>query len=469
MDKSLRALKRMREILSARVYDVSIETPLSYLISLGRELDVRCYLKREDLQPTNSFKCRGAYNAVLQAHKSGVKEITTSSTGNFCIAASLACNTLGITHVACLPANTHSYTLNTIRENGTKVILVGANRQEAREYALNVRRGEFLCQFTNKDVVAGYGTIAAELMLQEPEIDYVFVPVGSGCLLRGVAPYLKEVNPSIKVIAVEPDKQAYIRAFLVGGGEMKKPPANLFTKSLEIGDVDIESLIEIEAYVDDFITVSNDQISSSILDICESLGVLVEPAGAVSLAGLKKYSIANKISGERLVALSTGSNRDAVRDTLNPFDVFTSMKSTFISYGGPDKEFARALSHALKLEGVKTYFYEDDQVPGEKLHRVMRDTLEKHDKVILVCSERSLSRSGILNELENTLSKEGRLGGEEILIPISIDDFVYDKWSPNNPNIARAIKDRSICSFEHVPLDEIASSESFRKLLKALR
>ena len=133
--------------------------------------------------------------------------------------------------------------------------------------------------------------------------------------------------------------------------------------------------------------------------------------------------------------------------TLDPKGVFRMLQSTFISYGGPDTAFAQQLNDALLKNGVTTFFFAKDAVPGKKLHRLMREGVNEHDRVILVCSQASLDRPGVLNEVTETLQREARDGGKEYLIPITLDDYVFTGWKPEDPGIAQAIKDRVVADF----------------------
>lgn len=145
------------------------------------------------------------------------------------------------------------------------------------------------------------------------------------------------------------------------------------------------------------------------------------------------------------------------------------LQSTFISYGAPDTAFAQRLNDALLHHGVTTFFFAKDAVPGQKLHRLMREGVNQHDRVILVCSKASLDRSGVLNEITETLQREARDGGKEYLIPITLDEYVFNGWSPGDPGIAQAIRDRVVADFRGTETDSIKFEERLRKLIAALR
>lgn len=155
--------------------------------------------------------------------------------------------------------------------------------------------------------------------------------------------------------------------------------------------------------------------------------------------------------------------------TLDPKGIFKMLQSTFISYGGPDTAFAQQLNDALLKTGVTTFFFAKDAIPGKKLHRLMRDGVNQHDRVILVCSKASLDRPGVLNEITETLQRESRDGGKEYLIPITLDDYVFSGWKPEDPGVAQAIKDRVVADFRRAETDPAKFSDGVLRLIAALK
>ncbi len=145
------------------------------------------------------------------------------------------------------------------------------------------------------------------------------------------------------------------------------------------------------------------------------------------------------------------------------------LQSTFISYGGPDTDFAQKLNDALLKNGVATFFFAKDAIPGQKLHRMMREGVNRHDRVILVCSRASLDRPGVLNEIAETLQREARDGGKEYLIPITLDDYVFSEWKPHDPGIVQAIKDRVVADFRGAVTDPVKLNHGLLRLLAALK
>lgn len=154
---------------------------------------------------------------------------------------------------------------------------------------------------------------------------------------------------------------------------------------------------------------------------------------------------------------------------INDVDVFKMMQSTFISYGGPDEPFARKLYEALHRNGVTTFFFPEHAAPGEKLHRVMRKGINEHERMILICSESSLQRRGVLNEIEEVLTREARDGGASYLIPIRLDDYVFTGWHPPNPDVAQAIRDRVVADFTGTDADQAKFDAQLLKVLSALK
>jgi len=152
----------------------------------------------------------------------------------------------------------------------------------------------------------------------------------------------------------------------------------------------------------------------------------------------------------------------------DPTGLFRLMRSTFISYGGPDIEFARMLQEALQRAGVRTFFFAKDAVPGQKLHSVMRDGVTRYDRVLLICSRASLDRPGVLNEIEQTLTREARDGGESYLIPITLDDYVFE-WAPSRLELADEVRSRVVADFRGAATNPTVFADAMKRLIRALR
>lgn len=298
----MRQNKFLEKVLTARVYDIARETPLDHMDRISQRFHNKVWLKREDLQPVFSFKCRGAFNKIFQELQRDpkLKGVITASAGNHAQGVALSARKLGLKSTIVMPVTTPDIKVSAVKSFGGKAVLHGENFDAARDHALNLAKKEklaFIHPYDDFDVMAGQGTIAHEIIRQHPDqIDMVFVPVGGGGLASGIAGFLKAVNPKIKIIAVEPaDAASFYEARRKGRRVVLK----------EVGKHTFGMLREL---VDDAITVTTDQICAAIKDTFEDTRAICEPAGAVSLAGLKKYVESNGVKGQTLVAINSGAN-----------------------------------------------------------------------------------------------------------------------------------------------------------------
>ena len=305
------ALDYLRRILLAPVYDVAVETDLTPLTKLSTRLGNQIFLKREDQQPVHSFKLRGAYNKLVNlTEEQCIHGVIAASAGNHAQGMALAAHKLGIKATIVMPITTPDIKVDTVRRFGAEVRLVGKSFNEAQTASLAYAREEnktLIHPFDDIDVIAGQGTVAKELLQQQPKSDVVFIPVGGGGLLAGMAVYLKQLQPNIKVIGVEAEDSACLKAAMAAGQPIDLAHVGLFADGVAVKRIGEHTFDLIKHYCDDVITVSTDEICASIKDIFEQTRVISEPAGALSLAGLQKYC---KTSGgnESLVAILSGAN-----------------------------------------------------------------------------------------------------------------------------------------------------------------
>ncbi len=305
--------KYIERILKARVYDVAKETPLERAKGLSSRLGNGIYLKREDLQPVFSFKLRGAYNKIVnlddEARRRGV---IAASAGNHAQGVALASKVLGIDALIVMPKTTPPIKVKSVRSFGAKTVLFGDSYDEAYAHALTLvqERGLTLIHpFDDPDVIAGQGTIAMELLRQFPEpVHALFVPVGGGGLIAGVGAYVKYVRPEIKVIGVEPvDAPSLYRAFEAGRRVTLKQ-VGLFADGVAVRQVGKETWRVAKKVVDEVILVSTDEICAAIKDIFDDTRTIAEPAGALSIAGMKRYVEREGLRGSNLLAIESGAN-----------------------------------------------------------------------------------------------------------------------------------------------------------------
>jgi threonine dehydratase len=306
-----KALDYLRRILLAPVYDVAVETELTPLTKLSARLGNQIFLKREDQQPVHSFKLRGAYNKLSNlTEEECIHGVVAASAGNHAQGMALAAHKLGIKATIVMPITTPDIKVDNVRRFGADVRLVGKSFNEAQEASLAYARDEkktLIHPFDDVDVIAGQGTVAKELLQQQPKSDVVFIPVGGGGLLAGMAVYLKQLQPNIKVIGVEAEDSACLKAAMTAGKPVDLEQVGLFADGVAVKRIGENTFDLIKHYCDDVITVSTDEICASIKDVFEQTRVISEPAGALSLAGLQKYC-KTSCGNESLVAILSGAN-----------------------------------------------------------------------------------------------------------------------------------------------------------------
>jgi len=305
------ALDYLRRILLAPVYDVAVETDLTPLTKLSTRLGNQIFLKREDQQPVHSFKLRGAYNKLANLSEAQcIHGVIAASAGNHAQGMALAANKLGIKATIVMPITTPDIKVDNVRRFGAEVRLIGKSFNEAQAASLQFAKDEnktLIHPFDDVDVIAGQGTVAKELLQQQSNIDVVFVPVGGGGLLAGMAVYLKQLKPSIKIIGVEAEDSACLKAALAAGTPVDLEQVGLFADGVAVKRIGEKTFDLIKRYCDDVITVTTDEICASIKDVFEQTRVIAEPAGALSLAGLQKYCQTSQ-GDESLVAILSGAN-----------------------------------------------------------------------------------------------------------------------------------------------------------------
>ncbi len=310
----MRKDKFLEKVLTARVYDVARETPLDYMPKVSRRFDNEVYLKREDLQPVFSFKCRGAFNKIYQELQANpkLKGVITASAGNHAQGVALAAKKLHLKATIVMPTTTPDIKISAGRALGARVVINGENFDAAQEHSEKLGKREklaYIHPFDDYDVMAGQGTIAHELIRQHPgKIDAIFVAVGGGGLIAGIAGFMKAVKPETRIIAVEPDDAACFYEARRTGRRVKLPDVGIFADGVAVRQVGKHTFAMIKDLVDDVVLVSTDQICAAIKDTYEDTRAICEPAGALSLAGLKKYVESHAIENQTLVAINCGAN-----------------------------------------------------------------------------------------------------------------------------------------------------------------
>jgi len=305
--------KYLEKILKARVYDVAIETPLDGMRSLSERLGNTVWLKREDLQPVFSFKLRGAYNKIINLDaEQRARGVIAASAGNHAQGVALAAHRLGIQSVIVMPRTTPDIKVQSVRKLGAKTVLHGDTYDEAYERAVKLAEEKglvFIHPYDDPDVIAGQGTVAMEILRQhEAPPHAIFVPVGGGGLIAGVASYVKSLYPKVKVIGVEPDDAPCMHRALDRGKRVVLDQVGIFADGVAVRQVGKEPFRVARQCVDEVILVSTDEICAAIKDIFDDTRSIAEPAGALGVAGMKRYVQRTGICGEQLVAIDSGAN-----------------------------------------------------------------------------------------------------------------------------------------------------------------
>lgn len=305
----------VKRILEARVYDVAVETPLEAAPQLSSRLQNRVLIKREDLQPIYSFKIRGAYNKIARLDEAQRQRgVVAASAGNHAQGVALSATRLGIKAHIVMGRNTPPIKINGVRSRGGHVILHGDNYDEASAHAAELAQAKgytWVPPYDDVDVIAGQGTVAVELLRQHgSSLDAVFVPVGGGGLIAGMAAYIKYLRPEVKVIGVEPEGSHSLAAALAAGRRVRLPQdkLDLFADGVSVAQVGKEPFAIARHYVDETVTVNTDQICAAIRDLFEDTRSLAEPAGALAVAGLKAWVESSGARDQTLVAVHSGAN-----------------------------------------------------------------------------------------------------------------------------------------------------------------
>ncbi|HEY2989173.1 MAG TPA: threonine ammonia-lyase, biosynthetic [Candidatus Binatia bacterium] len=303
----------LRRILNARVYEIARETPLDYAPILSHRCGNHVWLKREDLQPVFSFKCRGAYNKIVRLRRTALKRgVIASSAGNHGQGVALAARKLGARATIVMPRTTAQIKVDAVRALGGQVVLHGDNYDAAYAHARALarkRRLAFVHPYDDPDVIAGQGTIGREILKQHTgELDAIFVPVGGGGLIAGIAAYVKEIRPGVKIIGVEPEDSDAMHRSLRSGRRVALDHAGNFADGVAVRQVGRETFRLCRKWVDKVVRVSNDEICAAMKDIFEDCRLILEPAGALSVAGLRRSVEAAKWRGRNLIAVASGAN-----------------------------------------------------------------------------------------------------------------------------------------------------------------
>lgn len=303
----------LKRILTSKVYDVAVESPLERAPLLSQRIANNVLLKREDTQAVFSFKLRGAYNKMANLTPAArSRGVIAASAGNHAQGVALAATRLACRAVIVMPTTSPQVKVDAVRRLGGEVVLAGDSFTDAYEHAQQLEKSEkltFVHPFDDPDVIAGQGTIGMEILRQHPgEIDAIFVAIGGGGLIAGVAAYIKQLRPEIKIIGVQTeDSDAMVRS-VRAGRRVQLSDVGLFSDGTAVKLVGAETFRLARQYVDDFVVVNTDAICAAIKDVFQDTRSVLEPAGAMAVAGAKQYAAEHKLKGKTLVAVACGAN-----------------------------------------------------------------------------------------------------------------------------------------------------------------
>ncbi len=313
MTKHLKPADYLKKILTARVYDVAVESALEPAKNLSRRLHNKVLLKREDQQPVFSFKLRGAYNKMVHLSPAQLKKgVICASAGNHAQGVALSAHKLGVRAVIVMPVTTPQVKVEAVRGFGGEVVLHGDSYSDAYTHAVALEKKQglsFVHPFDDPDVIAGQGTIAMEILRQhQGPLDAVFVAIGGGGLISGVANYIKAVRPEVKVIGVQmTDSDAMLRS-VQANKRVTLSDVGLFADGTAVKLVGEETFRIARGLVDDFVVVDTDAVCAAIKDVFVDTRSIVEPSGALAVAAIKQHVATHKTKGQTYVAILCGAN-----------------------------------------------------------------------------------------------------------------------------------------------------------------
>jgi threonine dehydratase len=303
----------LERILTARVYDVAIETPLDEMPNLSARIGNRVLLKREDMQPVFTYKLRGAYNKLSRLSPAARdKGVVTASAGNHAQGVAMSAQKLGCRAIIVMPTTTPSIKINGVKRRGAEVVLHGDSYSDAFAHAMKLvdeLGATYVSPFDDEDVIAGQGTVGVEILRQHPDaIRAVFVPIGGGGLAAGLGYYVKRLRPDIRVIGVEPIDSDAMRRSIAAGERVTLEHVGLFADGVAVKQVGEETFRLCREVLDEIILVDTDAMCAAIKDVFEDTRSILEPSGALALAGMKAWAERESVQGETLIAIASGAN-----------------------------------------------------------------------------------------------------------------------------------------------------------------
>jgi len=428
----------LKKILTARVYDVAIESSLDLARNLSRRVGNQVLLKREDQQPVFSFKLRGAYNKMMHLPKDQLQRgVICASAGNHAQGVALSARKLGCRAVIVMPVTTPKLKVDAVAALGGEVVLCGESYSDAYAHALTLQEAQgltFVHPFDDPDVIAGQGTVAMEILRQhQGPIDAVFVAIGGGGLISGVASYIKAVRPEIKVIGVQTrDSDAMARSVRAGKRVLLND-VGLFSDGTAVKFVGEETFRITRKLVDDFIIVDTDEVCAAIKDVFTDTRSIVEPAGALGVAAIKQYVAANKCKGQTLISITCGANMnfDRLRFVAERAEFGEQREALFAVTIPEERGSFKRFCELVGPRAVTEFNYRISD--AQQAHVFVGVAIAKRDEADKI--ERNFVRHGFptVNLTDDELAKEHvrhMVGGRS---PLAADERLFRFIFPERP------------------------------------
>jgi threonine dehydratase len=437
-DTPLGLIDYLQKILTAQVYDVAVESPLELARKLTDRLKNQVWLKREDSQPVFSFKVRGAYNKMVRLSSDQLgRGVICASAGNHAQGVALSADRLGCQAVIVMPVTTPKLKIDAVRSYHGEVVLHGDSYSDAYVHALELSKVHdytFVHPFDDPDVIAGQGTVGMEILRQHQHpIHAIFVAIGGGGLISGVAAYVKAVRPEIKVIGVQmADSDAMVRS-VKAGKRIALPDVGLFADGTAVKLVGEETFRLTSALVDDFVVVDTDAVCAAIKDVFEDTRSILEPAGAMGVAAIKQYVARHEIQGEALVAITCGANMnfDRLRFVAERAEVGEERE---VLFGVTIPEQRGSFKHLCEIIGQRNVTEFNYRISDEQEAHVFvglaTDNREESKKIAQAFAEHGFAAVDLTHDELSKLHVRHMVGGRSRL---AHDERLYRFDFPERP------------------------------------
>ncbi|MCV6638878.1 threonine ammonia-lyase, biosynthetic [Candidatus Albibeggiatoa sp. nov. NOAA] len=428
-----------KKILQSRVYDVAEKTRLDFATHLSRRLNNHIWIKREDMQPVFSFKIRGAYNKIANLPPEILqKGVIAASAGNHAQGVALSAAKLGIRAVIVMPKTTPEIKVTSVKHRGAEVVLHGTAFDDASKYAqqLVAEQGlTYIPPYDDEDVIAGQGTVGMEILQQHTkDLEAIFIPVGGGGLIAGVAAYVKYLRPEIKIIGVEPTDAACLHDALQANERVILDQVGIFADGVAVRQIGALPFEIAQQTVDEVLLVSTDEICAAIKDIFEDTRTITEPAGALALAGLKQYVAREQCQGKNLITIASGANMNFDRlGYVNERTEVGEQRESLLAVKIPERPGSfRQFCHTIGQRSITefNYRYADNEQAVVFAGIRLSDGLEEKQRLIKKLSDKDYS---VIDLSDNEMAKSHirhMVGGHAVNLH---DERLYRFEFPERP------------------------------------